>query len=42
MFFGALRIEKVIFSHRLRTEASHFRHIYKTVSFVSGNWRRTV
>ena len=42
MFFGTLRIEKVIFCHRLRTEDSHFHHIYKTFSFVSGNWRCTV
>ena len=33
MFFGTLRIEKVIFSHRPRTEASHFQRIYKTFSF---------
>ena len=33
-FFGTLRIEKVIFSHRLRTEASHFHHIYKSLHLV--------
>lgn len=34
MFFGTLRIEKVIFSHCVRTETSHFHHISKTSSFV--------